>query len=59
VAEGRAARDATRTSHDMGGGQTIVSRPPLHGADAFAPNDAQAAGRKYRAVNILSLSGET
>ena len=34
--------------------------PPLQGAGALALDDVQAAGKnKYRAVNILSLNGET
>lgn len=30
-----------------------------HGAGALASDDVQAAGKKYRAVNKLSLNGET
>lgn len=41
------------------GGAEYQSFPLSHGTGALVPGDVQAAGKKHRAVNEMSLDGET
>ncbi len=47
-----------RVGREQGGAEFLLL-PTLSGAGALAPHAVQAAGKKYRAVNEMSLERET
>lgn len=57
---GTSGKGHSANSHRDRAGTVKCSYPTLHGAGALALVDVQAAGKnKHRAVNKLSLNGET